>query len=64
MNDTIRKLQKNTEFRTELKKQKIGWRKFAAYGAFGLTDYDGTTSINMGKWNGVYDYQICKMKIA
>ena len=62
----LKQLQRNEKFRAILKKHKIGWRAFEKYNAFGLGhDYyvDSNNSyrkaINMGKFNGIYDYHIC-----
>jgi hypothetical protein len=56
----IKQLQKNTKFRSILKKHGIGWRRFVSYCAFGLLNYEtGNKAVCMGKHNGVYDYFIC-----
>ena len=58
----LKQLQMNEKFRSILKNQKIGWRHFAKYHQYGMLDENNTFCINIGKWNGVYDYNICFAK--
>lgn len=58
----IKQLQGNEKFRKILRKHKIGWRSFVKYSAFGFK-HEGKQAVCMGKFNGVYDYFICYIKI-
>jgi len=61
--DELKKaLKKCAPFRAILKDHGIGWRDFSNYGQAYIELSFGEVSILMGKWNGVYDYNVCSIK--
>ena len=58
-----KELKKCAPFRAILENKGIGWRDFSNYGQIYIeTSLGFEVSILMGKWNGVYDYNVCSIK--
>jgi len=57
-----KELKKCAPFRAILKDHGIGWRDFSNYGQIYIETSYREASILMGKWNGIYDYNVCSIK--